>query len=78
MSTKTARVTLELTVFDALALFNAARTRAKADKLDVRDWLETRRAHPAGQIAADIIMLLDPGMSPPGLQIEDSHAEVDA
>ena len=73
---KTARyidVTLSCEVHDIRALIRAARKRAMAElDLTPEEAKEGYNAHTLDQCAR---LLLDPGVSPPGLSIQDSTAE---
>lgn len=69
---KTYQVTIEVQVSDAGELRRAALERALADGITASDWRKTRRERGPG---ADLVMLLDPGISPPGTEIMDSTAE---
>ena len=67
------QMSLDVTVHDRAALYRAAAKRAKADGLSHAHWLELRR-NSADPTAADIQMLLDPGVSPPGITIDNGEA----
>jgi len=71
-------VTITCTLTDRRALLRAAHIEARAQGLslaEARAVLRPERELDAGVCAR---WLLDPGISPPGLQIEDSCAEVSA
>lgn len=76
MESVSGRITIEFEVFDRVDLFRAALRKALEDGVEVADYLSMRRQH-ADRRSADIIMLLDPGASPPGVSIQNSYAEVD-
>ena len=68
-------VTLRVTVHDATALREHSAMIATLDNgLSPEEWAEMRRDHPTGPIAADLLMVLDPGESPPGCSIESGEA----
>lgn len=67
------QVTLNLTVSEVQAFVAAAVERAIAEGVSEEDARETYTAENLGACA---VMLIDPGMSPPGSQIEDSSSEV--
>lgn len=67
-------VTLRVTVHDAADLRERAAEVARDSGLTPRQWREMRRQHPTGPIAADLLMILDPGESPPGCSIESGEA----
>lgn len=66
------QVTLNVTVFDRKALAAAA-TKEALKMMSLEDWKELRESN-YSEVAADLHMLLDPGTSPDGTQIE--HGEV--
>lgn len=66
-------LTLHLTVSDARAFVAAAVERAVAEGVGEEDARATYTAENLGACAA---MLLDPGVSPPGSQIEGSSSGV--
>ena len=68
------QVIISVTVTDPAALAAAAAARAIEDGIEAEDWAETRSRHD-DPIGSDLRMLLDPGVSPPGTQIDDSAAE---
>jgi hypothetical protein len=65
---------LNIDVWDKTDLKKAAEKRALQDGLTLKDWRATRKAN-CDPIAADLHMLLDPGVSPDGTSINDSIAE---
>ncbi len=67
------QVTLHLTVNDVQAFVAAAVERAIAEGVSEEDAGKTYTSENLGACA---VMLIDPGMSPPGSQIEDSSSEV--
>ena len=71
MTSEPYAVTIAVDVFDRLVLSRAAMRRAVADGVSLADYLSMRRSG-GDRIAADLIMLLDPGVSPAGCQIQDS------
>lgn len=72
MKTATYSVTLDVEVFDPIALRAAAKAEALKG-MSAEDWEELRNSN-FSPISADLHMLLDPGVSPPGCEIE--HGEV--
>lgn len=73
MTTTPMRFTLDVTVNDEVALRRAAYERALADKLSEEE--AQQYLDPDGALADCVVMLFDPGVSPPGCQIEGSTAE---
>ena len=65
------RVTLEIEVFDKAAFRAAAIEKAKKDGLEVGD----EAGFDPKDLGRCAMMLIDPGVSPPGCQIEESCAE---
>jgi hypothetical protein len=75
---KTYLVTLTVTVHDRAALARAARRHAiEIEKLQSSEWHKMRRDHPGGVVCADLLMLLDPGESPDGIEIVSGDAKED-
>jgi len=74
MTSEPYAVTITVDVFDRLALYRAAMRRAVADGVSLADYLSMRRTG-GDRTAVDLVMLLDPGISPAGCQIQDSRAE---
>lgn len=72
MKTAEYQVTLDVKVYDVKALREAAYLVARQD-MTAEEWEELRNTN-CSPISADLHMLLDPGVSPPGTQIE--HGEV--
>ena len=68
-----ASINLELTIHSRARVMKAALKRAIEDGLTASEWRNLRRGN---GVEADIRMLLDPGISPEGLSIEDSIVEV--
>jgi len=57
-------------VHDPAALTGAARRHAvEVEKIQDAEWQRMRREHPGGPVCADLLMLLDPGESPAGIEI---------
>ncbi len=72
---KTYLVTLAVAVHDRAALARAARRHAvEVEKVQHAEWQRMRREHPGGPICADLLMLLDPGESPDGIEIISGEA----
>ena len=66
-------VTLSMSIHDAEAFAAAAVARAIKDGVDEQD---ARATYTPDDLRACAVMLLDPGVSPDGSQIEDSSAVV--
>lgn len=72
-------LSMDLNVYDKQRLYQAACRKAKKDGLPVNDWRRMRKEH-GDPAAADLIMLLDPGVvlddkdRQCGLSIENSTA----
>lgn len=80
-------VTIAVNVHDRAALRAAAERRYVSENRDpanavtppdkrkalLREWRSLRRSH-GNPVAADLIMLFDPGASPPGIQIQETSA----
>lgn len=70
-------MTLHVEVFDHEQLREAARQRRTLDGVMSREeWEELRGGNLSG-VAADLHMLLDPGVSPPGCSIEAGECHFD-
>lgn len=69
----TYQIQINVTVDDADALRRAAEAGA-VKHMSLADWQEMRDSN-LSPVAADLHMLLDPGQSPLGLTILDSHVE---
>jgi hypothetical protein len=69
-------ITIEVEVGDEDALKAAAEARYleenTGDSLD--QWHTMRDDYPQGPVAADVLMVFDPGVSPPGCEIQCSEA----
>lgn len=72
---KTYLVTLTVAVHDHAALARAARRFAvEVEKMQRPEWQRMRGEHPSGPVCADLLMLLDPGESPDGIEIIKGEA----
>ena len=71
-----ATFTMAIQITSRPALKLAAQAKALEDGLTLVDWRALRRGH-ADAASADLIMLLDPGVSLPGSEIIESQAEID-
>lgn len=69
---RTIRVTSFVTVYDSDALARASALRAASDGLTPEQWAEMRATDP---VRTDVQVMLDPGTSPPGCQIEAFESE---
>lgn len=66
---------MEIEVYDVDAFVQAARERALKDGA-ATSMREARRQYTRNNLTECAVMLLDPGESPPGCEIEHSEAEV--
>jgi hypothetical protein len=75
MRNKTYQVTMDIKVFDEDALFEQAKSHAIATGTEEADAIDLLK--PAGEIdiTACLIMLLDPGVSPSGIEIQETTVE---
>jgi hypothetical protein len=64
-------IEIEVKVVDATAVMDAAARRAMRDGILLSEWLKTREDEGAGPQGADLQMLLDPGLSRHGYEIEE-------
>lgn len=69
-----ATVTITVEVTDEEELFKAAAARAEECGLLADSWDDMCATD--GKIRASLIMLFDPGTSPPGVEIQDSEASI--
>jgi hypothetical protein len=69
------RVTLEVRVTDKRALYFAALKRARADGMTAAEYQQLRREPFSDPVRSDLQMLLDPGESPDGCELESSEVE---
>lgn len=67
-------LTMSVRVHDAAAFVHAARERAITEKA-CKNWREASREYSASKLGACAVMLLDPGISPPGAEILESNTE---
>ena len=69
--------TLDIDVTDEAALIGAAQYRAKRDGMSAQDWVSSLlKATDEGTVPEFCLrMLLDPGQSPEGTEIQDSACE---
>lgn len=75
MATIPAEFSLHLNIYDKKALAKAAAARAVRDGAfpSISDYLSE---HGEDDVSSHVRMLLDPGASPDGCEILDSHCEV--
>lgn len=69
-----ASVTIEVTVHDEVQLWRAALAHMTGSGIDMDDAQSALGTEDAIDVGACLRMLLDPGESPPGCTIEESHA----
>lgn len=81
-------VSICVSVYDKAALRKAAERRYVAENKNprnavapaeerrrlIKEWRGIRGSH-VDRTAADLIMMLDPGISPPGVQIQDTSSQ---
>ncbi len=73
--TKIARITITVEIDDEAEFAAYAAEKAAEGGLMVDTWQDMRRS--GGTLRADLIMVFDPGYSPPGVSIQDSYVEID-
>lgn len=61
---------ISVTVTDEEALKKAAEARCIKDGVPLEDWQKVRQG-----VDSDIRMVLDPGINPPGIAIQDSGVQ---
>jgi len=75
MSKSQFNVMLDVTVFDQIALYGAALTHALATGSTESESIDLLKPEGEIDVSACLIMLLDPGVSPSGIQIESCTVE---